>query len=194
MPHSYISSQANAQNVDINNKISIKLFHILIKFVCLYIYSVSVTMGGGVSSAFDLYGAERNRLHKSLITSFVDDPMNAQIVKSIFRLKEVLSQHPHICAVAARESVNNYLPTCLQSAQIEYNRLLALYEEHMHLKSSLHRTGFVACPLGHQTEKVTKGNCNVCGHASQSGYICSFCEYYMCELCSFIYCEGEGLY
>jgi hypothetical protein len=154
-----------------------------------------IHMGNGVAQHFSFtYAYQKEHLNKDLAEHFVDDPKNFQIVHNIYRLKEVLCEKPELCIVARQELANTYLPTCMQSAQLEYQRLLSLYEMHLQLRSVLARVSFVACPLGHYCDQV-KGegkNCSVCTKKYDDGYICRFCEYELCEPCSFIYCLGTS--
>ncbi len=150
-------------------------------------------MGGAASAskAFSFtYGYQRDMLRTNLVKSFAEDPENAQIMRNLSRLKEILSFHSHICKTAEREFSNNFLPACMESAQLEYSRLLRIYQDHMSRKSVLSRSGNVACPLGHHCEGVKSGKCVICEKSFDLGHLCSYCEYAMCEPCSFIYCLG----
>lgn len=171
-------------------------------------------MGGGSStsqsqdveiSIFDYkYQKERTDLRKALIQSFLNNPRNKDVAEKIQVMRKLLTQYQEICATAKREADNaaasESMPTNLQAAYHELDRLIALYETSTVLKSVQCRVGPVACPLGHYAgyvdnfaEIAPKGatlTCHICSKGVLNGYHCGYCEYNLCVPCSTIYCSN----
>jgi hypothetical protein len=129
------------------------------------------------------FSHQRNDLVHNLSESFQTNPKNQKIIHNINKMKETLSKERTISVVAEKELTNTALPTCLISAQIEYERLSKLCYEDMNRSSVVSRTnGNIACPLGHRADKYdTEIRCNICQRSSFHGFFCSFCEYGLCE-------------
>eukprot|EP01031_Cornospumella_fuschlensis_P030021 gene30021-36258_t len=103
-------------------------------------------------SIFDSrYQRERAELRKALMDSFRNNPKHYDINEKIQIIRKLLTENSHICATADREGANaeEYVPTNIQAAFHELDRLIAIYETHTILRSAACRIGPVACPLGH---------------------------------------------
>lgn len=166
-------------------------------------------MGGGAQSKenaisiFDYkYQKERADLRKALIQSFLSNPKHHDIAEKIAVMRKLLTEHSDICATAEREAVAGEtaeaMPTNLQAAYHELDRLIALYETSTILKSVQCRIGQVACPLGHYAgyvdsfsgmgTKDKSASCSMCDKVLVDGYHCGYCAYSLCVPCSAIYC------
>ena len=86
-----------------------------------------------------------------LIMDVIGDPGNQDVLQNIHALRQLLIQHDHICATAAREKANKFdhSATSAEAAFHELERLFTVYETGRILKSAKMRTSPVACPLGH---------------------------------------------
>jgi hypothetical protein len=160
-------------------------------------------MGAGASHViFDYqYQNERKLLRQDLMLQFEIDPKNQNLLVKIKTVRALITQHPHICATAAREAQHDEdaAPTTQQAAFNELDRLLTIYETSTILKSVQCRIGPVACPLGHFAayydnfdilkEGKKKPTCNICEKVVQDGYHCSYCMYNLCVMCSGVYCS-----
>lgn len=141
-------------------------------------------MGNGAS-----FQDKRKTLRESLVVSYLRDPKNKGILTNIATLKKILTNNHDICATAAREQAQVFEPTCTASAQLEFERLLRIYEDHMSRKSVLKRTRSIACPLGHCLEPRDKGRCFLCRHNGPTDFFgCDYCDYELCQPCTIIYC------
>jgi len=154
-------------------------------------------MGAAISS----YDTQRRQLREALILATIQNPSNKDILSKITGLRRLVTEHPHLCATAAREAAHkfDYSPTSLEAAYHELDRLFTVYEAGRILKSAKMRKGPVACPLGHHAvnfasvkkhpEPKPPPVCGICDKKAPSGYFCSYCNYNVCGICCIVYCS-----
>lgn len=161
------------------------------------------------------YDKQRRQLRQALIMEVIGDPTNSDVLQNIHKLRQLLIQHDHICATAAREKANKFdhSATSQAAAFKELERLFTVYETSRILKSAKMRSGPVACPMGHHAtyfanmdehpisfskdergrdvegRKIQPVTCKICDKKVTEGYNCGYCEYDVCKLCCTVYCE-----